>query len=538
MSIIRPLKPQQERHVCPDCRAPEGLIVASEGKITCRLCGWEDPEKIGAVYSIPTDEGISESVIKPLSPIGNFPTSVIKPLSSEKEVTDIRDLRQFRVTTYAVRNASTITVWGGAAYDSGLAYVKRRMWDEAIKAFQRAIDMDHDFVEAHLWLGRLLQDEKKQRDHLSYAIGYMNQSAEPLLEIMYLDGRITLSQLENALYGGKDIQQIVAPAPVESETVILSCPVCGGHMTTHPVTGHVECAYCGHIEDEAPQQSHGGESLTTALLQQQAEGVKWIIGERMIHCKNCGSKRTIPNKKMGSYCMYCGSQHIIVQDALNSFRQPDSIIPFSITQEQADNAIQARLFQRWERFKGNFINNKVKQATLTGIYLPFWVFDVTVDVNLTYKQDAEAYSQSNRKESHAESFWNYAFPAVLSPAPRLIEKINGYDLSKRQVYETSALARYPAEIYQVDFDKASLEVRGRIRQVVTKKYKNRPTSYRGGDLVNIWSTMRQMEFQLVLLPVWVATLIEDDDDIRIGLVNGQTGDAVLGKARKPDKYRI
>jgi len=538
MSIIRSLKPRQERHVCPDCRAPEGLFIGDDRKVMCKLCGWHDSQEIGAIPISLADKDIveeaSESIIKPLSPAGS-PTESSIDSPPDEEVKDIRDLRQFKVTTFAVRNPSTITVWGGAAYDSGLSYVRRRMWDDAIKAFQRAIDMDHDFIEAHLWLGRLLLDEKQQRDHLSYAIGYMNQSSEALLEIMYLDGRISLSQLENALYSGEDIQLIEASLPVKSDTVIIACPVCGGQMTTHPITGHIECAYCGHIEESTSEQTNAGESLTTALLHQQAEGVKWIIGERIIHCKNCGAERTISKKQMGTYCLYCGSQHIITKDALNSFRQPDGIIPFSISHYQAEQAIQDRLFENWERFKGMFINNKVKQATLTGTYLPFWVFDVTLEVNLSY-QDQSNYTQPVRKDTHAESFRNYAFPAVLSPAPLLIEKINAFDLSKLQTYEASALARYPAEIYQVDFDKASLEVRGRIRQALTQKYKSTPL--RSGDLMNIWSTMRQITFQLVLLPVWVATLIEDDDDIRIGLVNGQTGEAVLGKARKPDQYHV
>jgi hypothetical protein len=38
---------------------------------------------------------------------------------------------------------------------------------------------------------------------------------------------------------------------------------------------------------------------------------------------------------------------------------------------------------------------------------------------------------------------------------------------------------------------------------------------------------------LLLLPVWVATITEEDGDIRLGLVHGQKGKAVLGKAYKP-----
>jgi hypothetical protein len=56
------------------------------------------------------------------------------------------------------------------------------------------------------------------------------------------------------------------------------------------------------------------------------------------------------------------------------------------------------------------------------------------------------------------------------------------------------------------------------------------------EVVNVSSMVRTMSFRLLLLPVWIATLIEDDGDVRIGLVNGQTGQAVLGKARQPETF--
>lgn len=494
MSVIHPLQPRQERHICPDCGAPEGLSKNANNGIVCKLCGWQATEPIGTIEVDLPDE---------------------QPLNDES---DIRDLRHFRFISYYVQNRDRVTVWGMSAYESALDHIRNREWDAAIEDLYRALDMDYGLTEAHIWLGRLLTDEKKQREHLAKAI----KSPESLLEIMYLDGRISLTQLENALYGTREVQTKIAQNPVESETVVLTCLVCGGHMTAHPITGHVECAYCGHIEEPASEDTPS-ETLSTALWLKQAEGTQWVIEERIIHCENCGADRTLTDEYIGAYCLYCGSQHIIVRDALNSFRQPDGMIPFKIPQQKAEQAIYDRLFERWERFKGTFVNNKVKEATFTGVYLPFWIFNIQLE--------SQAVSGSQR---YLETFKDYAFPAVTTPSPRLIEKINFYDLSMLQGYTPSALARYSAEMYKIDFDKASLEVRGHIRQLLRDKYSN------GDSILEVshrWSVMNDVTFQLALLPVWIATLIEDDDDVRIGLVNGQTGHAVLGKARKPNHYR-
>jgi hypothetical protein len=53
--------------------------------------------------------------------------------------------------------------------------------------------------------------------------------------------------------------------------------------------------------------------------------------------------------------------------------------------------------------------------------------------------------------------------------------------------------------------------------------------------INVFTSIQQLSFRLVLMPVWIATLVEEDFDVRTALVNGQTGKVVLGKAQKPGK---
>lgn len=530
MSVIRPLKPRQERHVCPDCAAPEGLFVDLDRKLTCKLCGWKSAQPIGeaADYENPTDE--TETAAE----------KVLREVTGEGKQ-DIRDIREMKIT-YHITNRSLISTWGSAAYDSAIMHIQRKEWDDAIKALHRALDSDRDFIEAHLWLGRLLTDEGKQREHLSHIIAHQPQHAEALLELMYLNGQIALSQLEHALHGDGEVKIQTTDAPVQSETTILSCPICGGHMTTHPLTGHIECAFCGHVEesDLSGESSKSGASLTSALLQQRSEGVKWVIGDRLLRCNNCGAESTIPEGKMGTHCLYCGSNHIIEQDALNSFRQPDGIIPFTIPQDQAEQAIQEKLLGKWERFKGVFVNNKVNRSIFAGTYLPFWVFDIVLDVNLSFRvKDSTSIrygAQPSRTETRADVFNNYPFPAIVSPSPRLIDKIARFKFDSVQPYDAKLLARYPAEIYKIDFDTASLETRGRVRRIVRDRMKSETALYQSEELTNVSSMVRNITFRLLLLPVWIATLVEDDGDVRIGLVNGQTGQAVLGKAHQPEHF--
>ena len=65
------------------------------------------------------------------------------------------------------------------------------------------------------------------------------------------------------------------------------------------------------------------------------------------------------------------------------------------------------------------------------------------------------------------------------------------------------------------------------------KYDNRQLSDDRQVSIHVTTAIQQMSFRLVLLPVWIATLVEQDKDVRGALVNGQTGQVVLGKAEKP-----
>ncbi len=500
MSMIRPLQPRQEQHVCPDCGAPEGLTRDADNHVICQLCDWRADAPIGSVD--------------------------VEEFNIQKDTKDIRDLRNFKTVSWYIRYRDTVSKWGISRYESALAHIEKREWDEAIVDLYRALELDPSFIEAHLWLGRLLTDEAEQRKHLKKII---NQP-EAIVEMMYLDGRISLTQLETALHSGGDVETKFVEDAMDSPTVILSCLICGGHMTTHPITGHVECAYCGHIQEPTSDEVQHGDVFTQGLWQQKGRGVKWVIQERIIHCNRCGANRTLKDNQLGDYCLYCGSKHILIEDELGSFRQPDGVIPFTVPKDQAEQAIHARLFERWERFKGLFVESSVKEATFTGVFLPFWVFKIPLGTSKpTQFKTAIGRAQTVDSSQYQNTVY-FNVPAVLSPSPKLLNKINRFDLSTVQSYAPSVLARNSAEIYQIDFDKASLEVRSYLKRVLQEDNKSMV------EVSHRWSIMNATTFQLVLMPVWIATLVEKDDDIRIGLVNGQTGYAVLGKARQPDDY--
>jgi DNA-directed RNA polymerase subunit RPC12/RpoP len=414
---------------------------------------------------------------------------------------------------------------------SGHAALKQGKKDEALRYFRSAIDYQPDFIDAHLWISRLVDDEKLKRDHLTTVLAHEPAHSEALRDLMVLNGRLTQAEADRTHHSNEPESHLVQGA-VEFKTQVLLCPICSGQMTQNDRTGNHECRFCGHkVETKKAERV---DALAMGLLERKAKPKMWVIGDRLLHCNQCGAERTIPARKLAQTCPFCGSTHVIVQDAVNSFQQPDGLVPFKITRDEAGFAINAKLKSTSERFKGLFDNNKISNAQLDGLYIPYWIFDGGVEVTRTtidrrtHHRDITPY----QRETFSDAVYNVRVCAVSSPPPILTEKLGEFDWESMVAYDPRLLAKYPAEIYSVDFDRASLQCHSPISAMMKERY-----DLPAGDRIEttVSTSVKHMLYQLVLVPVWVGTLFERDGDVRPALVNGCTGEVILGKAQKPNK---
>lgn len=411
---------------------------------------------------------------------------------------------------------------------------------QALVTLGRALEIQADFMDAHLWVAKLSPDDSVKREHLSTILAYNPGHLEAMRMLMVLNGRMTPEEAERSRVNeGPTVMR--ADGPVATQQTILRCPSCGGDLTVDDQTGRVLCRFCGYTAAAAPLQGGQSEQLTAAMLQRRAQSVKWIVGERVLHCNACGAERMIGAEVLSARCPFCGSNQVIEQDVLGSFEQPDGVIPFQISREEAGERIKERLRGLTERVKGWFTNNKVKSATLEGFYLPFWLFDAMGEVTRTRidnrmpKERRMPTAPSYQQQKFSDAVYDIEVCAVQSPPRSLTAQLDDYHSGALVAYDPSLLAKYPAQIYMLDFDKAALEARGVIAAQMRSKYQGIETSDEVS--VHVTTLIQQMSFRLVLLPVWVSTLVEEDNDRRMALVSGQSGKVVLGNAVKAPKSK-
>lgn len=424
-----------------------------------------------------------------------------------------------------------------AAFNSGHEYLHHGDRAKAQASFKRALYFQPDFADAHIALADLADDEATKRDHLGTVIAFDSTNPEALRRLLVLNGRLTEDEMARTYhYNDQQVEQIEQVEATASETLL--CPVCGGHLTVNDANGQVTCKYCGHVEVRSPSNNVGADLLSMALLERKAKAVRWVVGQRILHCNECGAERTIPARKLTHLCPFCGSQHVVQQDAIESLEQPNGLIPFQLSRQQVGEAVQAELKKPRHRFAALFDDNRVAGGTLEAIYLPFWLFDALTEVTVT-----RTYTGSDRdmialarhgvqsRDTFTDGLHHVPVCGVTSPPAELTAELGPYDMGAMIAYQSKLLAKYPAELYSIDFDQASLEARGVVSKYMRDKHDRRDM----GDSqmkVTVASMVKSMSFRLVLLPVWVAMLTEVDDDTRLALVNGQTGKVVLGKSQK------
>ncbi len=423
-------------------------------------------------------------------------------------------------------------------FDNGQDDLWRGDKAAAIQAFESALGVQPDFVDAHLWIAKSSADPKIQRDHLDEVLAQDPGNGEALRMMMVLNGQMTPEEAERSRGEHTPIIRHVA-APFKAAVISLRCPVCGGDLTVDEANQRVLCRFCGHIEPFDPRRhsSDGTGVLGAALIKQRAQSIKWIVGERILHCNQCGAERTIPAGRLSMICPFCGSNQVLQKDALNSFEQPNGLVPFVVSDEQAKAAIRERLKSIGQRIAGLLDNNQIAHATLEGIYLPFWVFDALVEVSQTTfdrrtptSRDAVMNIQPYQNIKMQDGLTGVPVAAVKSPPSTLIDQIGQFDMSTAVAYEPNLLAKYPAALYDLDFAKASLDAQSVVAAKMRERYGH---SDRYNVEVQAFTSVIQMTYTLLLLPVWVGTLFERDGEVRTALVNGQTGQVALGKAQKP-----
>lgn len=338
---------------------------------------------------------------------------------------------------------------------------------------------------------------------------------------------------------------VYAPAPrVEqiSNAQTFKCPNCGATTAFDPRAGSVTCSNCGSVYrlrgEQVGRRANEFEFTRELLDQDAASGTLrgWGLTRRDLQCENCGATTSVAPTELSTTCPFCGSNRVAARTAVPDAFRPRFLIPFKIERAQCEALARSWLQRGW-LYPRDLIG-AARGAQFTGIYLAFWTFHALVnaqwqaqvgyereeryfDVNAAKFKTRTVIDWRTETGKLAVPFDNQLTAATTHIPPRLLERLEPYELDALVTYEPGYLAGWRAQSYEITLNDAWDAARVRMRE------QTRQAAFAAIDSRHVRNFSMNAAFddeawRLVLLPTFITAYRFQDKTYQL-MINGQTG---------------
>ena len=323
------------------------------------------------------------------------------------------------------------------------------------------------------------------------------------------------------------------------------CPSCGADLLYEPRDGFLSCRYCGHKEAIPTSADQIEERSYEQYLQIRPEQLERLAANALeVQCQSCGATVTFTPPEVARQCDFCGVQIVAQAKSADPMLAPECVLPFCLTQLQADAGLSQWLKSRW--FAPNALKRFAKPDSINGVYLPFWTYDANTTsfytgergehyyVTETYYETDSKGNQVARTRQVRHTRWYSAsgtvtrwfddvlVPATVSLKQDRLEALEPWDLAELRPYDPAFLAGFKAQRYQVELAQGF----ERVKQVAAGVIRNDVSRDIGGDEQRIHDIATQysgVTFKHLLLPVYAGAYRFNQKIYQI-VVNGRTGE--------------
>ncbi len=342
----------------------------------------------------------------------------------------------------------------------------------------------------------------------------------------------------------------------------IKCPNCSGNLKFDPDTQKLGCDFCGASFDpslfeakidelvkDAPasavteaQAPGPAEQVTTEVSEALGPSDEVKPGEHQTNvnegeqvefvCNSCGARVVTDKNTSATFCAFCGSPAMVGQRLTNEFR-PQYMIPFKVSRQKAEEAFLKWAGRgKWTPF-GFVSKENVKK--LTGLYVPFWLFNIKAHIDVEGTAEDVSYSGDKQITAHYEitrkgdvEWKNIPLDGETRIDDKLMEAIEPFNFANMIPYDYDYIPGFYADRYDQDAQALAKRATDRgiagmdqvIKKSIGKKYdRHKITKNR--------STITSMAANYALLPVWFMSY-KYHNQMYYFAMNGQTGE-VAGK---------
>ncbi|WP_397542873.1 TFIIB-type zinc finger domain-containing protein [Roseovarius salis] len=329
-------------------------------------------------------------------------------------------------------------------------------------------------------------------------------------------------------------------APAGPQAHRFPCDQCGADYRFDPGKGQLVCAHCGHVSEIAQVGPWAGTIRELDLETALAGGIdrQEIEETRVLECPNCGAQVAFDDTIHARECPFCATP-VVTGTGTHRHIKPKGLLPFALDEGAAHDAMTGWLGRLWFAPRG-LQDYARKGRRMQGIYVPYWTFDADTESRYrgargtVYHETRTVMRNGKRRQVRVQKVrWQPVsgrvarfFDDVLVLASRTLPKrhtdgLAPWDLAALEPYRPEFLAGFGAEGYQVELDEGFAEARAQMDRVIARDVRFDI----GGDrqrIHDIETTVRDVTFKHILLPVWVAAYRYRGESYRF-VVNGRTG---------------
>ena len=301
------------------------------------------------------------------------------------------------------------------------------------------------------------------------------------------------------------------------------CPACGGPLRFSGTTQKLECDYCG--------SSYTVEEIDKKYNQAQAqEGMPGMVE---YNCPSCGAQLFCDETTAATSCPYCGNNQVL-HTQFKGGKLPQKIIPFKVEKAAAIQGLK-------NHYKGKRLLPKVFSAQnhieeVKGVYVPFWLFDGHVDIQLDMKATRSAVHYTSKEKvvttSHYDvtrggtvKFEKISVDASKKMDDALMDSIEPFDYESLCDFSSAYLPGFFAEVYDVSTEECYERAKVRAENTAVDEIRNSVSGYDTVTVQNKRVKLTNDKVTYAFMPVWVLSTKWRDKNY-IFAMNGQTGKMV------------
>lgn len=312
-----------------------------------------------------------------------------------------------------------------------------------------------------------------------------------------------------------------------NNTLDHKCPSCNAVLKFNPHSQNWICEYCRNtfnLEQLITYENKSEKILEEKENKQTSDDVNMYL------CKNCGAQIIADSNTSATSCVYCKNTAIL-KDKLQGKFNPDYVIPFKNTKEDAINAFKK--LGKGKILMPKAFNDKKNISEMSGIYVPFWLYDyeangiVEADCKIVSSWRSGNYRYTKTDTYLATRSGNMNFERVPVDGSKRFENdvmnsIEPFDYKDLKEFNYSYLSGFLSEKFDVEKEEALKEANIRAKNSfvdeMMKDIKGYTTVIPTKNSVNLYNS----KSCYVLLPVWMLN-IKYNNKIYTFAMNGQTG---------------